>query len=86
MRHQRSDGSTEYAIHDVYFASDGSIEGWTETARSPRSPTLQDLKAWVSDAAARRVPIVCGDLGQTHLPEHFMHWLRHIDEPPIDCR
>jgi len=84
MRHLTQEGSVEYAIHDVYFTSDGSIEGYTLHARSPRKATVGDLKRWVDDAFAQGAPVVCGDLGYTHLPEHFAHWLEHIDEPPID--
>jgi len=84
MRHVRADGAVEYAVHDVYFASDGSVESYTLAARSPRTATVSDLKSWVCDAAARGVPVVCGDLGYTHLPEHFAEWLEHIDDPPIE--
>jgi hypothetical protein len=29
MRHLHADGSVEYAIHDVYFRSNGSVDGYT---------------------------------------------------------
>jgi hypothetical protein len=84
MRHFHADGSVEYAIHDVYFKSNGSVDGCTAAARSPRTLTVHDLKSWVQNAADRGVPVVCGDLGYTHRPEHFTHWLKHIDHPPLD--
>ena len=86
MRHVRADGSVEYAIHDVFFTSKDDVEGYTTAARSPRTPTVQDLKAWVQNAAARGAPVVCGDLGYTHHPAHFKHWLKHIDDAPLDFR
>jgi hypothetical protein len=86
MRHLLADGSVEYAIHDVYFTSNDSVDGYTGAARSPRTPTVHELKTWVRNAAARGVPVVCGDLGCTHGPEHFTHWLKHVDHPPIDYR
>jgi len=86
MRHLHADGAVEFAIHDVYFTSNGSIDGYTAAARSPRTSTVNDLKAWVHNAAARGVPVVCGDLGYIHRAEHFTSWLKHVDEPPLDYR
>lgn len=49
MRTTDSDGTFAYAIHEVYYADDGSIKSWTENPTKPGGETLKELQ---------------GDLGQ----------------------
>lgn len=35
----------ELAIHEVFYRSDGSVEGWTEEPVFPRASSLEELKA-----------------------------------------
>jgi hypothetical protein len=84
MRHAGSNGRVEYALHDVYFAGDGSIISYTVAARSVRRRSVAELEAWVRENLDRaREGIVCGDLGYVHSDEDLALWLHHIHDPPI---
>ncbi len=85
MRHRIHDGSVEYAIHDVYYDEGGRPTSWTEHARSPRFPSVDNLRDWV-DLQLRTpdVGVICGDLGYEHNHTDFELWRAHLDDPPID--
>lgn len=34
-----------YEIHEVYYAEDGSIEGWTESEVAPSGSDLEELRS-----------------------------------------
>lgn len=85
MRHVRSDGTVEYAIHDVYFSLYGDVEGYTEHARSPRMPSVGALQEWLEETLpAAATGVVCGDLGDMHYASHLARWLRHVQEEPLE--
>lgn len=85
MRHTTAMG-VEYAVHDVIFAGDGSVESYTQAARSNRFPSVAELKQWLLEMLeAGHDAINCGDLGYAHTrQEHLPHWLEHIDDAVID--
>src|SRR5262245_32155750 len=86
MRHSLADGRTEYAVHDVFFGSDGVVVTYTVHARSARKGSVTELEAWIRSVLADgQAEVVCGDLGYTHsADEHLRHWLEHLHDPPID--
>jgi hypothetical protein len=84
MRHSRSDGMIEYAIHEVYFAAHGKVTGYTEDALSPRLPSVAALRAWLDEAAQSAAPVTCGDLGYTYGAAAVVEWRRYLEEEPLD--
>ncbi|XXX79550.1 hypothetical protein WMF30_12340 [Sorangium sp. So ce134] len=85
MRHARSDGTVEYAVHDVYFSLYGDVEGYTKHARSPRMPSVAALQGWLEETLPMAAAgVVCGDLGHVHYAHHLARWLRHVQEEPLD--
>ncbi|WP_437607672.1 hypothetical protein WMF20_43375 [Sorangium sp. So ce834] len=85
MRHARSDGTVEYAVHDVYFSLYGDVEGYTKHARSPRMPSVAALQTWLEETLPMAATgVVCGDLGYTHYAPQLAQWLRHVQEEPLD--
>jgi hypothetical protein len=84
MSHGRPDGRLEYAVHEVYFATDGSVAGFTDAAVSPRCLSTGELHDWIkAQLAAPDDGVSCGDLGYIHGHGAFRLWLTHIDEGPV---
>ncbi len=46
----RSDG--HYAVHEVFYRDDGSVEAWTEVPVALSAETLDDLRAELQSYAA----------------------------------
>ncbi|WP_437997638.1 hypothetical protein WMF26_44105 [Sorangium sp. So ce185] len=85
MRHARSDGTVEYAVHDVYFSLYGDVEGYTKHARSPRMPSVAALQRWLEETLPMAATgVLCGDLGYVHYAPQLAQWLRHVQEEPLD--
>ncbi|WP_438029967.1 hypothetical protein [Sorangium sp. So ce233] len=85
MRHARSDGTVEYAVHDVYFSLNGDVKGYTKHARSPRMPSVAALQKWLEETLPMAASgVACGDLGYMHHAPHLAQWLRHVQEEPLD--
>ncbi|HEX7706458.1 MAG TPA: hypothetical protein VF701_08380 [Thermoanaerobaculia bacterium] len=34
----------QFAVHEVFFSEDGSVEGWTEQPVFPRGDSLEELR------------------------------------------
>jgi hypothetical protein len=84
MRHARGDGTVEYAIHEVYFASHGKVDGYTQDALSPRLPSVAALREWLEEALQTATSVTCGDLGYTYGEANLTQWLRYLREEPLD--
>lgn len=49
----------EFAIHEVFYAEDGSIKGWTEQPVFSRTESLEELRVEVQRyAAALEEPVL----------------------------
>jgi tetratricopeptide (TPR) repeat protein len=84
MRHARSDGTVEFAIHEVYFAPHGKVDGYTKAALSPRLPSVAALREWLEETLQSAPSVTCGDLGYTYSESDFTQWLQHLQEEPLD--
>lgn len=85
MRHARSDGAVEYAIHDVYFSVYGAVLFYTKDAESPRMPSVAALQQWLEETLPTAAAgVSCGDLGYTYHASRLAHWLEHVHEDPVD--
>lgn len=87
MRHFRPDGTEEYAIHDVFFNSAGESITWTIEALSPRMPSVQALKAELSqllrETQQSGSEIMCGDAGDHVTSADIECWLKYVDDEPL---
>ena len=86
MQHTSPLGTTEYAIHEVYFNHEHRAYTWTVDALSPRFPSPDALRSWISEKklTAPNHGVACGDLGYSYYRGDFEMWLTHIDEPALD--
>lgn len=84
MRRARADGTFDFAIHEMYFASHGKVAGYTKQALSPRLPSVAALRSWLEGAVKAATPVTCGDLGNTYGERDFTLWLRYLQEEPLD--
>ena len=38
------DGEVHYGIYEVYYADDGSVDGWTDRPMEPNGQTLDEIE------------------------------------------
>ncbi len=87
MRHQDPSGRVEFAVHEVYFDTNGAVVSWTPDAVSPRAPTVEALReALRALLASGGEEMVLGDLGETYPREDLEWWLQNLDLPPLEYR
>ena len=83
MRHTQEQGEQTFAVHEVYFGSEGQVIAYTEDAISPHAATVSKLREAIILLLKREKP-VSGDLGYVYPHEDIREWLNNIDLPPIE--
>ena len=79
-----SDSTSYFAIHEVYFRHDGTIETLTVDALSPRFNCLDELKEWLKSQVQSGIEkVVCGDLSFEYESAELRYWLDCVELPVI---
>lgn len=78
-------GKNWYAIHEVYFRQDGTVETMTTDALSPRFTAMSELKGWIlSCLEAGMTTVASGERGYEYTAEDLQWWLECIGLPIIE--
>ena len=84
LRHKTSDGSEEYAVHEVYFNVFGEVIDWTEDALSPRLPGVyalrEELQKLIEHAKPPKYRVISGDKQQSYRVSEVRAWLDSTEE------
>ncbi len=85
MHHRSKDDEDFFAIHEVYFTAGGDIDGYTQSALSPKEKSVQSLKTRLIDILDQNEDgIALGDAGYVYYKEEIELWLKHIQDPVIE--
>lgn len=87
FRQRNQSGGETYAMHEVFFADDGTEIGYTIEAVSPCYPNLTQLRHSLRELHAQlgtEAAIPSGDRELLHSREDVALWLNHLDEPVRD--
>ena len=77
-------GSTHFAIHEVYFYDNDKIESYTNQALSARANSLEELQLILKNfLASGEEKITCGDLKYEYDREIVEWWLEKTELPVI---
>jgi len=78
--------SEEFAIHEVYFSDFGNECGLTADAVSSRYTSVKKLKVALEEFIVSNLESIhCGDLNYEYFREDVNLWLKHINDPVLDC-